>query len=112
MIRRPPRSTLFPYTTLFRSAAGQLAGGGQTASSLDAINPEDIESIEVIRGPAAATLYGADAANGVIQIITRRGRPGDQKLQWNARVQMGQTEWGLDRRPSLTTCDAVRLSQP
>src|SRR3712207_7146865 len=72
MIRRPPRSTLFPYTTLFRSAAGQLAGGGQTASALDAINPEDIESIEVIKGPAAATLYGADAANGVIQIITKK----------------------------------------
>ena len=92
-------------------AQGQSAGGGQTASSLDAINPEDIESIEVIRGPAAATLYGADAANGVIQIITRRGRPGDQKLQWNARFQMGQTDWGLDRRASLTTCDAVRISQ-
>lgn len=93
-------------------AQGQTAGGGQTASSLDAINPEDIESIEVIRGPAAATLYGADAANGVIQIITRRGRPGDQKLQWNARFQLGQTDWGLDRRASLTTCDAVRIAQP
>jgi TonB-dependent SusC/RagA subfamily outer membrane receptor len=93
-------------------AQGQTAGGGQTASSLDAINPEDIESIEVIRGPAAATLYGADAANGVIQIITRRGRPGDQKLQWNARFQLGQTAWGLDRRTSLTTCDNVRIAQP
>src|SRR3712207_5309917 len=112
MIRRPPRSTLFPYTTLFRSAAGQLAGGGQTASALDAINPEDIESIEVIKGPAAATLYGADAANGVIQIITKKGRPGSQALQWNAALRFGQTDWGLDRRASFTTCNAVRRSLP
>jgi len=93
-------------------AQGISAGGGQTASALDAINPEDIESMEVIKGPAAATLYGADAANGVIQIITKRGRAGDQKLQWNAKVQLGQTAWGLDRRTSVTTCDAVRLGDP
>ena len=49
---------------------------GQTTSSLDAINPNDIESIEVIKGPAAATLYGAEAASGVIQIITKRGLAG------------------------------------
>ncbi|HEX8696757.1 MAG TPA: SusC/RagA family TonB-linked outer membrane protein [Longimicrobium sp.] len=91
---------------------GQLAGGGQTASALDAVNPEDIESIEVIKGPAAATLYGADAANGVIQIITKKGRPGSQELQWNARVQFGTTDWGLDRRASFTTCDAVRVADP
>jgi TonB-linked SusC/RagA family outer membrane protein len=91
---------------------GQLAGGGQTASALDAINPEDIESIEVIKGPAAATLYGADAANGVIQIITKKGRPGNQPLAWDAKVQMGRTDWGLDRRTSFTTCDAVRLADP
>ena len=93
-------------------AAGQLPGGGQTASALDAINPDDIESIEVIKGPAAATLYGADAANGVIQIITKKGRPGSQALQWDTRVQMGNTDWGLDTRASYTTCDAVRISQP
>ncbi len=40
---------------------------------LNDINPEQIESIEIIKGPAAATLYGTEAANGVIQIITKRG---------------------------------------
>src|SRR5947208_1110643 len=48
-----------------------------------------------------------DAANGVIQILTKRGRAGDQKLQWNAKVQLGQTAWGLDRRTSFSTCDAT-----
>ena len=42
-------------------------------SRLNDIAPEDIESIEIIKGPAAATLYGTEASNGVIQIITKRG---------------------------------------
>ncbi len=50
--------------------------GGQVASRLNDIAQEDIESIEVVKGPAAATLYGADASAGVIQIITKRGTPG------------------------------------
>jgi TonB-dependent starch-binding outer membrane protein SusC len=55
----------------------QLYGvGGQAGSRLNDIPPEDIESIEIVKGPAAATLYGADASAGVIHIITKRGRTG------------------------------------
>lgn len=92
------------------SANTTQPGAGQDASLLDAINPEDIESIEVIKGPAAATLYGADAANGVIQIITKRGRPGEQRAQWRAKFQGGSTGWALDKRPSFTTCSAERIA--
>jgi TonB-linked SusC/RagA family outer membrane protein len=52
---------------------GENAGA---VNVLNDFNPNDIESIEIIKGPAAATLYGADAASGVIQIITKRGREG------------------------------------
>jgi TonB-linked SusC/RagA family outer membrane protein len=62
------------------SAAGPVAPsgrlGGQASNvsgRLNDINPEDIESIEIIKGPAAATIYGTEAANGVIQIITKKG---------------------------------------
>src|ERR1043166_7667559 len=48
--------------------------GGLGTSRLDDIAPEDIETIEVIKGPAASTLYGTEASNGVIQIRTKRGR--------------------------------------
>jgi len=75
----------------------------QITSPLDAINPEDIESIEVIKGPAAATLYGAEAAGGVIQIITKKGRAG-QDIQWTAEVEMGQTEWALEKPMNYTLC--------
>ena len=44
------------------------------------LNPEEIESIEVVRGPSAATLYGTDAANGVIVITTKRGVAGQPQL--------------------------------
>ena len=54
---------------------------------LNDINPEDIESVEVIKGPAAATLYGTEASNGVIQIITKRGAQGD--VQFNVGVGLG-----------------------
>ena len=57
------------------SNATGSAGTGQR-SRLDDINPEDIESVEIIKGPAAATLYGTEASNGVIQIITKRGEQG------------------------------------
>ncbi len=55
---------------------------GQSASSrLNDISPENIERIEIIKGPAAATLYGTEAANGVIQIITKKGTPGEPSIQ-------------------------------
>jgi TonB-dependent SusC/RagA subfamily outer membrane receptor len=49
-------------------------------SRLNDFNPEDIESIEIIKGPAAATLFGTEASNGVINIITRRGQRGDPQF--------------------------------
>ena len=50
--------------------------GGQSPSRFNDINPNDIESIEILKGPAAAALYGTAAANGVIQVTTKRGQAG------------------------------------
>jgi TonB-dependent starch-binding outer membrane protein SusC len=61
--------------------------GGQSPSRLNDINSEDIESIEVIKGPSAATLYGSIAANGVIRITTKRGKQG--KAKWNLFTETG-----------------------
>lgn len=59
--------------------SGGLGGqGSQAGGRLNDINPDDIESIEVISGPAAATIYGTEAASGVIQIITKKGRSGEK----------------------------------
>ncbi len=56
-------------------------------SRLNDINPDEIESIEVIKGPAAATLYGTEASNGVIQIITKRGLQG--RPVWDFTMKHG-----------------------
>ncbi|MGQ0715440.1 MAG: SusC/RagA family TonB-linked outer membrane protein [Gemmatimonadaceae bacterium] len=78
------------------SAPVEDASTYQGGTALDFLNPEDIESIEVIRGPAAATLYGADAANGVIQIITKKGTRGAESARWTASMSVGENEWTRD----------------
>ena len=62
------------------AAGGPSIRQGRTASRLNDFNPEDIESIEIIKGPAAATLYGTEASNGVIQVLTKRGKTGAAKV--------------------------------
>jgi TonB-linked SusC/RagA family outer membrane protein len=67
------------------SSRGPGQRGGFGANRLNDISPEDIESIEVIKGPAAATLYGTEASNGVIQIITKRGAAGKTRFAFTTR---------------------------
>ncbi len=62
---------------------GQNVGSGQTLSSISDINPNDIESIEVLKDASAAAIYGARAANGVILITTKRGKAGSQEASFN-----------------------------
>ena len=64
--------------------------GGQTISRMNDFNPEDIESIEIVKGPSAAALYGTAAANGVIIITTKRGRVG--RPQWFVYTEQGITQ--------------------
>lgn len=66
-----------------------LSGGGEMTSALPELLTSDIERIEVAKGGAASTLYGSDAANGVIQIFTKRGNIGEPTITF-------RTEQGLD----------------
>ncbi|MEM7416281.1 MAG: TonB-dependent receptor, partial [Gemmatimonadota bacterium] len=63
-----------------------------TPMALDAINPSDIDRIEIVKGPAATTLYGTEAAGGVIQIFTKRGAAGAPA--WTVSVDGGQSRMG------------------
>ena len=69
------------------SGSSAIGVGGSAPSRLDDLNPEEIENIEVIKGPSAATLYGTEAANGVINITTKRGKSG--KTRWNVYTENG-----------------------
>lgn len=66
---------------------GYSTQNSAVAGRLNDINPDDIESIQIIKGPAAATIYGTEAANGVIQIITKKGS--GTKPQLNVRISDG-----------------------
>ena len=64
--------------------SGGFGVGGSNSSRLNDITPEEIEDIAVVKGPSAATLYGTDAANGVIIIKTKQGRRGKTQYQYTA----------------------------
>lgn len=70
--------------------AGSASAGGLgtgASSRLDDLDPGSIERVEVLKGAAAATLYGTEASNGVIQIFTKSGREG--RTRWNFEVEQG-----------------------
>ncbi len=62
------------------SSNGLVDIGGASQNRLVDINPRDIESIEIIKGAAAAAIYGSRANNGVVQIFTKRGKSGKPQL--------------------------------
>ena len=82
------------------------------SSPLDDINPGDVERIEIIKGAAASTLYGTEAAAGVIQIFTKKGTRSQPR--WNLQVDQGFAKlmpFGTDWNPYLnfTPADSVVL---
>ncbi len=72
------------------SSSGLFGVGGQDVSRLSDINPDDIANVEVLKGPAASSMYGTAAANGVLLITTKRGRAG--KATWNAFAETGSIQ--------------------
>ena len=95
-------------TEWFTSGACCSFGGGASTDRLGDINPNDIERIEVLKGAAAATLYGSEATNGVIQIFTKRGHTGEQRIQWNMGLSTGFEEL----RHNLPTTQFPRFKGP
>ncbi|HEX2190313.1 MAG TPA: SusC/RagA family TonB-linked outer membrane protein [Longimicrobiaceae bacterium] len=92
------------------STENTLVGSWQTVSRLDDINPEDIENIEILKGPAAAALYGTAAANGVIQITTKRGRAGAPR--WNVYTEYTQVRDVQDYPASFSgSCIMLDLAE-
>jgi len=100
------------YVDGVRVVSGQSSPGfigGGTVSFLNDLNPEEIESIEIVKGPAASSLYGTQAANGVVSVTTKRGRAGAP--QWNLYLEGGllkdtfeyPSTWWSERVGSTTT---------
>ncbi|UZR96922.1 SusC/RagA family TonB-linked outer membrane protein [Chondrinema litorale] len=74
--------------------------GGTTQNRLVDINPNDIERIEVIKGAAAAAIYGSRASNGVVQIFTKRGQSGKPKISLSTSFRMNELRKKIDYNQS------------
>lgn len=81
--------------------SNSIGVGGQVPSRLNDLNPNDIESVEVLKGPAAAGLYGTAAANGVIQVTTKRGRSG--RTRWAGYTEQGALSDRVDYPSNYNT---------
>lgn len=84
--------------------------GGQSYERLNDLNPDDIESIELVKGPAAATLYGADASTGVIQVITKRGRPGTTRFSQTVSLDYNSIDRNFEPRTNYARCTAANVA--
>ena len=72
---------------LINSSTGDVTAGGglgQRISPLSAINPGDIESIEILKDASATAIYGSRGANGVILITTKRGKKGASAVDFES----------------------------
>ena len=66
---------------------GNMAGS-DFGSAINDINPDDVESISVLKGPNAAALYGSRASNGVIVITTKKGRASNGRVATEIRDEL------------------------
>ena len=107
-----------PPTIRLRGSTNLSIGGSQpliivdgviTRNSIADIDANDVESVEVLKGAAAASFYGSDAANGVINVTTRRGRNlPDNRVSFTMRGEMGQS--GVSRWVPLNQSHIYELN--
>jgi TonB-linked SusC/RagA family outer membrane protein len=98
-------------------------GSTVTQNRISDINPNDIESVDILKGAAAAAIYGARASNGVVLITTKRGHAGATRFSFNStetfdsvaptdilQETYGQGSGGVNGSCSTTDCSANRYA--
>jgi TonB-linked SusC/RagA family outer membrane protein len=87
----------------------QFGVGNQSGSRMNDLKMEDIEKVDVVKGPAAATLYGSDAVAGVISITTKRGRAGSGFVQ-TIGGEYGNVDPNFAPIPNYGRCTAAAIT--
>ena len=80
-------------------STNQMPGQNYTISPLSLLNPDDIESITVLKDAVSTAIYGADGANGVILVTLKKGRQGRTNV--NASVRYGITNMDMSTAPKM-----------
>jgi TonB-dependent starch-binding outer membrane protein SusC len=94
-------------------AGGGIAGNQDSpVNRLADINPNQIESIEVLKGAAASSIYGAKATNGVVIITTKRGQAGATKVDFTQRLGTYAPERLLGSRHFQSQADLLAATDP
>jgi len=99
------QSPLYIIDGVILTDQGSSTGGG----GLPDINPEDIESIEVVKGAAASSLYGARAGNGVISIKTKSGLSAGEGVKFSARSEYGSSD--VEHHIPINQAHALELDE-
>src|SRR6185503_20209339 len=88
------------------AAGGNASSQDNPTNRISDLNPNDIETLEVLKGASAAALYGSKASNGVVVITTKRGRSGENHATVTQRVGFSQVSKKLGSR-TYTSVDEV-----
>ena len=91
------------------TGAGSANPQGQPTNRIADINPNDIETIDVLKGASAAAIYGSKATNGVVIITTKRGKPGKTRINISQQLGVSQIlkRIGYRRFTSITAEEAL-----
>ncbi len=82
---------------IISNSSNQLVDlGGSAQNRLADLNPNDVERIEIIKGAAAAAIYGSRASNGVVQIFTKKGKSGDPKFNFSTSIRVNELRKKID----------------
>jgi TonB-dependent SusC/RagA subfamily outer membrane receptor len=84
-----------------------ISTNGETPSRFNDLSPNEIASIDVLKGPSASTLYGTEAANGVLVITTKSGRGASKKAEWRAWTEQGWITEPNEWPPNYRAVDAA-----
>ncbi|MEL7119430.1 MAG: TonB-dependent receptor [Bacteroidota bacterium] len=89
-------------------ASGSLTNSTETSNPMATINPNDIETVTVLKDASATAIYGSRAANGVILITTKSGKTGKPKVRFTAQV--GANDWAVNDDRRLRSLDAAQYT--
>ena len=82
---------------IVNNSSNQLVDlGGTSQNRLVDINPNDVDRIEILKGAAAAAIYGSRASNGVVQIFTKKGKSGKTKFNFSTSVKVNKLRKEID----------------
>ncbi|MDR2064482.1 MAG: TonB-dependent receptor [Prevotellaceae bacterium] len=87
--------------------SGDLSESNTITSSMNFLNPGDIESVTILKDAAAASLYGSRAANGVVLVTTKKGKSG--KTQFRFKADIGLSDFAFDNYPLASDAETEML---